>query len=109
MIIDVKNLPVVSIPNLNGGVGEIKAQMFSDANGKVMTSLIPAGCSIGLHKHITSSEYNYILMGSGKAICDGKEERLTAGIWHYCPVGSEHSIINDSNADMMLLTVVAEK
>ena len=32
------------------------------------------GSSIGLHKHETSDDINYVLSGIGKAICDGKKD-----------------------------------
>lgn len=47
--------------------------------------------------------------GTGKAICDGEEEILTAGCCHICRKGSEHSIINTGSEDLCLLTVVVER
>ena len=48
------------------------------------------------------------LSGSGKAICDGQEEILSAGTCHICKKGSEHSIINTGDEYLVLLTVVVE-
>ena len=45
---------------------------------------IHIGGSIGLHKHETSDDINYVLSGIGKAICDGKEEILRKGTCHIC-------------------------
>lgn len=44
-----------------------------------------------------------------KAICNGVEEVLAAGICHICPKGSEHSIINTGDNDLVMLTVVVER
>ena len=52
---------------------------------------------------------NYVLSGTGKAICDGKEESLAPGTYHICKKGSEHSIVNTGEEDLVLLTVVIER
>jgi mannose-6-phosphate isomerase-like protein (cupin superfamily) len=52
---------------------------------------------------------NYILSGTGKAVCDGAEEELSAGVMHICPKGSEHTIINTGNDDLVMLTIVVAK
>lgn len=53
--------------------------------------------------------FNYIISGNGKAVCDGKEEQLTAGTCHICRKGSEHSIRNTGDEDLVMLTVVVER
>ncbi|WP_334306262.1 cupin domain-containing protein [[Ruminococcus] torques] len=50
-----------------------------------------------------------MISGSGKAICDGKEEKLTAGTCHICRKGSEHSIFNTGAEDLVMLTVDVER
>lgn len=47
--------------------------------------------------------------GTGKAICDGREERLYAGTCHICKKGSAHAIFNTGEEDLVMLTVVVEK
>ena len=51
-------------------------------------------------------DLNYIISGTGKAICDGVEEKLSAGVMHICPKGSEHTIINTGDDNLVMLTVV---
>ena len=75
--------------------------------GKSLT--IHPGGSIGLHKHPTSDDINYVISGTGKAVCDGQEEILNAGTCHICKKGSEHSITNTGSEDLVLLTVVVER
>ena len=48
----------------------------------------------------------YVLEGSGKMLYDGGEERLSAGDFHYCPEGHEHSFINDGDRDLVFIAVV---
>lgn len=62
-----------------------------------------------MHRHETSDDINYVLSGKGKTVCDGKEEYLSAGMCHICKKGSEHSIMNIDDEDLVLLTVVTER
>lgn len=108
MLISFDALEAVTIPRLNGGEGAVSAKMFLDSDIKIMISRLPAGASIGLHRHTSSCEINYVISGTGRAICAGEEETLTGGVCHYCPKGASHSIINTGGADLVLLTVVPE-
>lgn len=94
---------------MNNGKGMMTASMYVDEQRKIISCSIHPGGSIGLHKHETSDDIDYVLSGVGKAICDGQEEILEVGICHICKKGSEHSIINMGNEDLVLLTVVVEQ
>lgn len=109
MRIDFNEAKEMRIPGMNNGTGEMTARMYMDNDGKIIPCKIHVGSSIGLHKHETSDDINYVLSGEGKAICDGKEETLTAGVCHICKKGSEHSIINTGTDDLVILTVVVER
>lgn len=97
------------MPGMNNGTGIMTAKMHMDDTCKIIPCTIHAGGSIGLHKHNTSDDINYVISGSGKAICDDVEEILTAGCCHVCKKGSEHSIVNTSEEDLVLLTIVVER
>lgn len=109
MVIDFNQLTEITIQHLNGGDGSVTAKMFRDEKAKVMESRLPKGTSIGVHQHETSSEFDYVLSGQGKAICDETEEKLVQGVCHYCPKGKSHSIVNTGENDLVLLTIVAEQ
>lgn len=109
MLINFNGIKEITIPGMNGGTGEMSARMYMGTNGKIIPSRLHAGASIGMHKHETSDDINYILSGTGKAICDGEEEILTAGTCHICKKGSAHSIMNTGNDDLIMLTVVVER
>lgn len=109
MLINFNDAKEITCPGMNNGTGMMTAKMYMDDGGKVIPCSIHAGGSIGLHRHETSDDLNYVLSGTGKAICDGKEELLSAGFCHICKKGSEHSIINTGDEDLVLLTVVVEK
>ena len=108
MLIDFNRIEDVTVPGMNNGAGTMTAKMYMDEQRKIITSSIHPGGAIGLHKHETSDDINYILVGEGKAICDGQEELLSPGMCHICKKGSEHSIENTGDEDLILLTVVVE-
>lgn len=109
MLIDFNEMKEITLPGMNGGTGMMSAKMHMDESGKVILTRIHEGGSIGLHSHETSDDINYVMSGSGKAVCDGAEETLFAGTCHICRKGSSHSIINTGDDDLVLLTVVSEK
>ena len=108
MLINFNNLSEVNIKSMNGGLGNVAAKMFKNEFGKVILSRIPPNSSIGMHMQKTSNDINFIVKGKGKAICNGNIEDLSPGVCHYCPKGSEHSIINTGNEDLIIFTVVQE-
>lgn len=57
----------------------MRAKMYMDEQGKVITSCIHSHSSIDLHKHETSDDINYVISGCEKVICDGEEEILKPG------------------------------
>lgn len=71
-----------------------------------MHGVLEPGASIGLHTHENSSEVIYILSGSGKVQYDGAYECVSTGDCHYCPKGHAHSLINDSDAELIYFAVV---
>lgn len=96
------------LQNFKGGEGELRAKMYTDPNTKIMRGLLAPGSSIGLHTHEGNSEMIYILSGTGKVLYDGEYEPLAPGDCHYCPMGHAHSLINDSNGDLVFFAVVPE-
>lgn len=109
MRIDFNGIPDTNIADMNGGAGEMTARVYDGDGLKVIPCRIHPGGSIGTHRHTDGKDINYILYGTGIAVCDGKEEILTTDVCHICPKGSEHSIINTGMTDLVMLTVVVEK
>lgn len=102
MIYDFNQALNYSLPNLNGGDGTVYAKVIPCSTGSVMYAVIPPGCSIGLHAHQKDMDFNFILSGTGIAVCDGVEEPLSKGVCHFCPRGSSHSIRNTGDEDMRI-------
>ena len=108
MLINFNKTEECEVSGMYNGSGTMSAKMYMDNDIKIIPCKIHAGGSIGIHKHDTSDDINYIISGEGKAICDDKEEKLSAGVCHVCKKGSEHSIINTGNDDLIILTLVVE-
>ncbi len=109
MIIDLNTWEEQVIPNFRGGEKEITVRMFQDDLNKIAHGTLKPGATVGLHSHETSSEIIYILQGTGKALYDGAYFPVSAGVCHYCPKGHEHSLINDSEEDLIFIAVVPEQ
>lgn len=109
MRIDFNQIQEMTMPCLHGGPGEVSARFFGGEGGKLISCRIHPGGGIGLHSHPTSDDVNFVLLGTGLAVCDGQEEPLEPGVCHICKKGSEHSIQNTGEGDLVLLTVVVER
>lgn len=109
MIIDFKVMEETVMPNFKGGEKQMAAKMFADEKNRIMLNRLVPGASVGLHTHEGSSEIVYILEGSAKVLYDGKEMRIEAGQAHYCPEGHEHSLINNTESDLVFFAVVPQQ
>ena len=108
MQIDFDSIPQEEIPNFRGGDGVFRIRSGVFEGTKVMRSVLPSGSSIGVHKHDGNCEVMFFVSGTGKAICDGKEERIAPGVCHFCPEGSSHGIINDGPEDLVMYAAITE-
>jgi quercetin dioxygenase-like cupin family protein len=109
MIIDFDKIEETIIKNFRGGEKNTVARMYVEETNKIMYGKLEAGASIGLHTHETSSEIIYILKGVGKVLYDGVYETISEGLCHYCPKGHAHSLVNNSNDDLIFFAVVPEQ
>lgn len=106
MRIDFNELDIMTVQEMNGGEGSVEAQMAVNEVGRFVYCRIRPGSSIGMHEQASGNDINFVVSGIGHAICDGKREELREGICHIAPAGSSHSIVNDGDSDLILLTAV---
>ncbi|MBQ7433622.1 MAG: cupin domain-containing protein [Lachnospiraceae bacterium] len=109
MWIDFNAIDKMTIPGMNNGTGTMTARMYHNEKYRIIPTAIHPGGSIGSHVQSSGDDLNYIISGTGKAVCDGIEEELKPGVMHICPKGSEHSIINTGDEDLVMLTVVVAR
>ena len=101
-------MPDTVLPHFKGGEGQMVAKMYTDSHNKILRGLLAPGCTVGLHTHEGNSEMIYILSGKGKVLYDGEYVPLVPGDCHYCPEGHTHSLINNSDGDLIFVAVVPE-
>ena len=109
MIFKFDEMETQTLENFKGGEKHLSAKMFFDGNNRIMKGTLCPGASIGMHTHEGNCEVFYILEGNGKVIYDGKEEKLSQGMAHYCPEGHSHSLINDSVSDLVFFAVIPKQ
>lgn len=106
MKIEFDEMSETLIPEFKGGTGELFLKKYEEDKIKIMRSRLTAGSFIGRLKHTDDCEIIYIVSGEAEAFCDGKKETLFKGAAHYCPSGSEHSIVNTGKKDLEMFAVV---
>ena len=106
---DCKCSTSMTFPGMDNGTGMMSARLYNDDSYRIIPTAIHPGGSIGNHKQNSGDDMNYIISGTGKAFCDGMEEDLKPGVMRICPQGSEHSIVNTGEEDLVMLTIVVKK
>ncbi len=97
------------INSFYGGDGDTIARMTVVNGNRIMKGFLGPGASIGTHTHTGSCETIFITAGTGVAMCDGVEEKLTAGVCHHCPEGSTHSLTNTGDVPLEFYAFVAKQ
>ncbi len=110
MIIKENEIEISRLENFKGGEKHLEARMYFDGTNRILTRarLIP-GASIGLHTHDDSCEVIFILEGCGSILEDSVKKAVQTGDCLYCPKGGTHSLINDSDADLVFCAVVPKQ
>lgn len=110
MIIRPDDIQTGNLEKFKGGEKHLEAKMFFDGTNRILTraKLIP-GASIGMHTHDDSCEVIFILEGCGSILEEGTKKTVQAGDCLYCPKGGSHSLVNDSDADLIFCAVVPKQ
>jgi mannose-6-phosphate isomerase-like protein (cupin superfamily) len=108
MTIDFTKIEIRTFTAHHGGAGDLVALVHSGEFGSVMPCRLQPGASVGPHGH-EGMEIMYVLYGFGTAVCDGVEEPLFTDVCHVCPPGSEHSIVNTGEVELVMLAVTVNK
>lgn len=108
MLITKDSIPAQRLVGFKGGKGELLAHIKADGDNKILFGCLAPGHTVAEHRHETSSEIIFITAGKGIALCDGKKEILVPGVVHYCPRGSAHALLNESEENLEFFAVVPE-
>ena len=137
MVIDFQNMDEKPVEGFKGGIGVTNLKKFENELGKIILGRLEPGATIGLHTHETNSEAIYIISGTADFIYDPESvaddkvcgdqkhdgsasdqnhddkpeisETVSAGGCHYCPKGHTHSMVNNSDEDIVFFAVVSEQ
>ena len=74
MLVNFNKIQEHTYSGMNKGTGTISAKMYMDKDCKIIPCTIHAGGSIGIHKHETSDDINYVLSGNGKQFVTDKKK-----------------------------------
>ena len=102
----------ISVKNKADGKGEIfithlltpkemlgKCDMFAKVR-------IPAGASLGKHKHVGNNETYHILQGKGLYIDNNETYEVKAGDTTFCAEGDTHGIENIGEEDLIFMAFI---
>ena len=92
MIIDFNKLNEITMPGMNNGTGEMTVRMYNDEKYRIVPTAIHPGGSIGLHTQNSGDDMNYILSGTGKAVCDGAEEERPTEFCSHNPKTAQQGV-----------------
>ena len=109
MVNDYNQIEWKANPNFKDGEGVFYNKMITDGVNKMMKGKLPAGASIGYHKHEGSCEIIFILEGEGTVLYDDEKLSMNAGCCHPCPEGHSHSLINSGSEDLVFYAVVPKQ
>lgn len=108
MLIDFDKIAETHAVDFRGGHGIFDRRIFEDPRVKIMYSTLRPGASTGLHRHEQNCEIMFVVSGEGHFYDNGEEEVLHAGQCHYCAMGHEHYVENQTDHDLLFLAIVAE-
>ena len=112
MIAPKGSCPVISVPHMKGGEGEmiqehlVSAAEMGGAGRLFARAVLKPGCSVGSHTHQGDMEVCYFLSGRGFVVEDGRETAVSAGDLNVVRAGENHEIRNPGPEDLVYLAVV---
>ena len=104
-----KDIEKTRVDHLRGGENFVyiqKLPVLLDNMKAYNMITIPSGSSIGVHTHEEDEEIIYCLKGVGTLLIDGINNPFTEGMVSVCKKGRNHSVINTSNSDLVVLAVI---
>ena len=97
---------------VRGGVGKLYFHDFltkEEAHGAgslFSRTVIPAGASIGEHRHDGEFEVYYVLAGTVEVLDAGVWQTMRRGDMHLCASGESHALKNTSAEEAQILMLI---
>lgn len=98
--------------NVRGGEGALAFHDFllaeeSYGAGKLFSRTeLPAGASIGEHRHDGEFEVYYVLAGTVETLDGGVWQTMRRGDMHLCASGESHALRNNSAEEAQILMLI---
>ena len=108
MLINFDEIKDTVLENFKDDQNTFIPKIFDDGKCKIMRGRLLPHSHLGLHTHEGNSEMIYVLSGSGKILYEGESLPLKSGDCHYCPMGHAHSLINDTDEELVVLAIVPQ-
>ena len=80
--------------------------LFTGPNSQLVVMSLKPGEDIGMETHGDVDQFIRVEAGQGKAILNGKEEKIEDGSAVVIPAGVEHNIVNSSKTEPLKLYTV---
>lgn len=99
----------VEVANMRGGAGSVLIEKANElmVNCKMYARItILPNSSIGMHVHEEDEEMVYVISGEGLAYINDEYKVIKTGEHHYAKCGNKHSIINNSEGNLVLLAII---
>jgi mannose-6-phosphate isomerase-like protein (cupin superfamily) len=77
--------------------------LFTGPQSQLVVMSLRAGEEIGLETHHDRDQFIRVEAGTGKAILNGEEYKLSDGSAVVIPAGTEHNIVNSSSSEELKL------
>ena len=97
---------------VRGGVGKLYFHDFltkeeaKGAGSLFSKTVIPAGSSIGEHRHDGEFEVYYVLAGTVEVLDGGVWQTMRRGDMHLCASGESHALKNTSAEEAQILMLI---
>ena len=106
MKVNFADIEEVMNEGFKGGDGVVGIKGHDWENGRFLQGRVTPHSSIGQHVHDSNNEIMYIVKGTATFIYDGVEEIVHEGECHYCPKDHGHTLINNTDEDVVFFAVL---
>jgi mannose-6-phosphate isomerase-like protein (cupin superfamily) len=80
--------------------------LYTAPYSQLVVMTLQPGEEIGLETHDDGDQFIRVEAGQGEAVLDGEPHALSDGVAVVIPAGTEHNVINTSNAEPLRLYTV---
>lgn len=80
--------------------------LYTAPHSQLVVMTLQAGEEIGLERHEDGDQFIRVEAGEGEALVDGERHPLRDGVAVVIPAGTEHNVVNTSDAEPLRLYTI---